>query len=176
MDQNKKNEIQSMIDSELFKKKEEGQAVAVAEVESDAKGIVTQLHDSAVIKTVQSDEHIQKKFINQAHKTINSELSSIDQEIKTRQQSTTYNANEEACRNYGIDKHVPVWQIKLMKLGSGFWFVIYWLFASVTIAPLNVFFKGISAFVKNSYLVFIFALICYLAIVVGIPLIIKYLG
>ena len=173
MDENKKNEIQTLIDAEIFKKKE-GQAVV--EVQSDAKSIVTHLHDSAVIKTVESDVNIQKKFVDQAHKSINTELSSIDQEIKARHQVATYNANEEACRNYGIDKHVPTWQIRLMKIGSGFWFIIYWLFASVTIAPLNVFFKGINSFIKNSYVVFIFALICYLAIVVGIPLIIKFLG
>ena len=56
----------------------------------------------------------------------------------------------------------------------GCWFIIYWLFATLTIAPINIFFKGIKAFIKNNYIVFIFALICYLVIVVGIPLLIKY--
>lgn len=172
MDENKKNEIQQLIDAELFKSNN-GQAV---EMTTDAKGIVANLHDRAILETVKNNQEVQQKFVEQAQKTINTELNSIEQEIKTRQQVAVYNANEEACRNYGIDKHVPTWQIKLMRVGSGFWFVIYWIFASVTIVPLNVFFKGISAFIKNSYVVFVFALLCYLAIVVGIPLVIKYLS
>ena len=134
------------------------------------------IHPKALSFVRNAQRDIQKKFTDQAKKSVNAELGTIDQEIKQRQKVATYNANEEACKNYGIDKHVPLWQIRLMKVGSGFWFIVYWLFASITIAPLNVFFKGISAFIKNSYIVFIFALICYLAIIVGIPLLINFFG
>ena len=61
-----------------------------------------------------------------------------------------------------------------MKIGAGAWFIIYWLFSTLTIAPINIFFKGIKAFIKNNFIVFVFAVMCYLIIVVGIPLLIKY--
>lgn len=173
LDDKTRNEIQTLVDAEVFKSPTKELEVVS---ESNSKTIVGQIHDAAVVEVVKSDEQIQKKFTDQAKKSINTELDTIDQEIKKRQQTATYNANEEACKNYGIDKHVPLWQIRLMKIGSGFWFIIYWLFASVTIAPLNVFFKGISAFIKNSYVVFIFALICYLAIVIGIPMLVRFFG
>lgn len=172
MNDDKRNEIQELVDLKIFTK-EQNEAVQTT---SKAKSIVGSLHDHAVVETARTDETIQKKFKDQAQKSINTELDTIDQELKARAQVANYDANAEACKNYGIDKYAPVWQIKLMRFGSGFWFVIYWLFASVTIAPLNVFFKGIKAFIKNSYIVFIFALICYLLIVVGIPLLIKYFG
>lgn len=178
MDQEKKNEIQQLLDksinSNIFKPvvKDDGQASS----SSKAREIVGQIHDAAVIETVKSNEEIQTKFKQQAEKSIRTELDTIDQELKARSQVATYNANDEACKNYGIDKSVPIWQIRLMRLGSGFWFIIYWIFASLTIAPLNVFFKGIKSFIKTSWLVFVFALICYLIIVIGIPLLIKYLG
>lgn len=174
LDNKKREEIQALVDAEnLFAKVPEQKIEIVSD--SQSKTIVGSFHDAALVGIVKEDEQIQKKFKDQAKKSINTELGTIDQEIKKRYQTATYNANEEACNNYGIDKDVPLWQIKLMKLGSGFWFIVYWLFASVTIAPLSIFFKGLSAFIKTSWLVFIFALLCYLAII-GIPILIAIFG
>ena len=142
---------------------------------SSTERLIEDIHKSAIISEVNNNKDIQNKFIEQARKTVGNELYSINQENISKKQKTTYDANKEACRVYGIDEHVPSWQIQLMKIGSSFWFIIYWIFATITIAPINIFFKGIKAFIKNNFIVFIFALICYLLIVVGIPLLIKYL-
>src|SRR5690554_4978054 len=177
MNDQKKNEIQELVNQELntsdifaVKKEDDNKS------SSQAKKLVGQLHDAAVMETVKIDEDIQTKFKSQAKKSIETELNVIDQELKTREQVATYNANDEACKIYGINNAVPTWQIKLMRFGSGFWFIIYWVFATLTIAPINVFFKGIKAFIKNTYVVFIFALLSYLIIVVGIPILIKLLN
>ena len=159
-------------------KREEINNLLVKKTETlpETKVIIDGLHKTAIMSEVSSNEEIKTRFIEQAHRTVDNELESINQENITRRQKTTYDANKEACKNYGIDDSVPLWQIKLMKFGSGIWFIIYWIFATLTIAPINIFFKGIKSFVKNSYVVFVFAFICYLVIVVGIPLLIKYLG
>ena len=172
MDENERNEIQELVNKELFKFSN----IEDEKHQPKSKELVNQIHDAAVLSAVKNDEVIQKKFTDQATKSIHTELGTIDKEIKTRNQIATYDANVEACKNYGIDKHVPTWQITLMKFGSGFWFIIYWLFASLTIAPLSIFFKGISAFVKTSWIVFVLAFIAYLIIVIGIPLLINYFG
>lgn len=142
----------------------------------ETKKMIEEIHKSAIISEVNTNEAIKNKFVSQAQRTVDNELESINQENISRRQKTTYDANKEACKNYGIDDSVPLWQIRLMKFGSGVWFVIYWIFATLTIAPINIFFKGIKAFIKTSWIVFIFALICYLIIVAGIPLLIKYFG
>lgn len=142
---------------------------------STTEKLIEDIHKSAIISEVNKNKDIQNKFIEQARKTVGNELYSINQENISKKQKTTYDANKEACMVYGIDEHVPSWQIQLMKIGSSFWFIIYWLFATITIAPINIFFKGIKSFIKNNFIVFIFAVICYLIIVVGIPLLIKYL-
>lgn len=142
----------------------------------ETKKMIEEIHKTAIISEVNENQAIKSKFIEQAQRTVDNELESINQENITRRQKTTYDANKEACRNYGIDESVPLWQIKFMKIGSGIWFIIYWVFATLTIAPINIFFKGIKSFIKTSWVVFIFALICYLIIVVGIPLMIKYFG
>lgn len=176
LDDKLREQIQSLVKTEVINEVEVVEDAPEEIVEGTSKTIVSQLHNAAVIKTVKENKNIKKKFVGQAKRSVHAELGTIDQEIKKRQQTATYNANEEACKNYGIDKDVPLWQITMMKIGSGFWFVIYWLFATFTIAPLNIFFKGISSFIKNSYFVFVLALICYLAIIIGIPILIKIFG
>jgi len=174
MDEEKKLEIAEMMKQELSK--EEKSKVSPGPNKNEAQEIVGEIHKAAIVETVKSSEEVQKKVVDQAKKSIENELEALEYENTTRKQKTAYDANKEACRNYGIDDSVPTWQVRLMKVGSGFWFVIYFLFASITIAPINIFFKGINAFIKNNYIVFVFAVIAYLLIVVGIPLIISQYG
>lgn len=176
MNDDKRKEIIDLIQQEkkkidFFNKPE----APVADKRSDASELIGDIHKAAIVSEIQTNEVIKGKFVQQAQKTVDNELESINQENIERRQKTTYDANREACRNYGVDEAVPLWQIKLMRFGSGVWFVIYFIFASLTIAPINVFFKGIKSFIKTSWVVFIFALLCYLIIVVGIPILIKYL-
>jgi hypothetical protein len=135
--------------------------------------LINDIHKSAIISEVKNNKDIQEGFIEQARKTVGNELFSINQENILRKQKTTYDANKEACRLYGIDGLVPLWQIQLMKFGTSFWFLIYWLFATLTIAPINIFFQGLKPFIKNNILVFVFSMICYLLIVLGVPLLIS---
>ncbi|MDR4968962.1 MAG: hypothetical protein RG740_05040 [Acholeplasmataceae bacterium] len=144
--------------------------------DSETRSIIEDLHKAAILSEVQNNEEITTKFYEQARKTVDNELDSIHQENVSRRQKTTYDANKEACKNYGIDDTVPTWQVKMMRAGSAVWFVIYFIFATLTIAPLMVFFRGINTFIKNTYIVLLVAFLCYLLIVVGIPLIINRLG
>ncbi len=141
--------------------------------ENSPNVLIESIHKSAIVSEVKNNKEIQSKFIEQAKKTVNDELETLNQVNQTKKQIVTFKANKEACKLYGIDEHVPLWQVKLMKIGSGFWFIIYFIFASLTIAPVNMFFKGINSFIKNNVLVFIFALLCYLIILLGIPTIIN---
>ena len=137
--------------------------------------LIGNIHKAAIISEVESNENIKDKFIKQAQKSVSNELFSINQENTVRKQKVSYDANVEACRIYGINNHVPLWQINLMKIGSSFWFIIYFIFATITIAPINVFFSGIKHFIKKNYVVFIFAIVCYLLVVIGLPLLISSL-
>lgn len=168
LDEKKKSEIFNLM-------KKENQESSKSTL-NEAGALVKELHSTAVVERVRTDEEYQKKFFSAAAKTIDNELYSLEQESIKRKQVTTYDSNSESCENYGINQDVELWKIKLMKVGSGFWFVIYWLFASLTIAPLNVFFKGIRPFVKNNFVVFLLAVLAYLIIVVGIPIAIAMAG
>lgn len=128
----------------------------------------------AMSKVVQEDEETRKMLLDSAKETVKNEFKGMEQKSLVKKQEATYDANSEACRNYGIDKAVPLWQIKIMKIGSAFWFMIYFIVATFTVAPIMVFFKGIKSFIKQTWLAVIFAIITYLIFAVVIPLLSVY--
>lgn len=141
---------------------------------ADTDELIKEIHKQAVVKVITEDNEVKKNLLEKAKSTVINEFEALEQEKITKKQEHTYNANEEACKSYGIDKAVPLWQVKLMRAGHAFWFVIYFIVASVSIAPINVFFKGIKSFIKNTWLSLIFSIAAYLIITVLIPFLITY--
>ena len=146
------------------------------EKNNPTREIIDEIHQQAIIEQVKNDEGVQEQVLEHAKKSIQNEMDSMTQEEIKRKQETTYNANEEACKNYGIDKSVPLWQIRLMKVGSAVWFCVYWVFATIVICPISVFAKGLKSFFKQTWIVILLAIIIYLLIAVGIPMLITYLN
>ena len=135
--------------------------------------MIEKMHQAAILKQVQTDEETNKKFMDQAKKTVENQLDTIDKENVAHRQQATYIANREACRCYGIEEAVPLWQIRMMRFGHSIWFIIYWLFATVTICPINVFVTGINAFIKRTWLSIIIAILIYLIFAVALPILLN---
>ena len=150
------------------------QTFAVKEQASDTSEVIEKLQQEALLHAVKTDKATQEKLLDNAKKSAENEFYAMEQKTIAKKQEATYNANEEACRNYGIDKAVALWQIKLMKIGSAIWFILYFIIATFTIAPIMVFFKGIKSFIKQTWLAVIFALLLYLVLSVVIPLLSIY--
>lgn len=151
------------------------QNIEIKKENNDTSSLISELHKQAIATVVSNDSETKKHLLDKAKKSVKNEFEALEQESLNRKQQNTYNANEEACKNYGISKSVPLWQIQMMKIGSSFWFVIYFIIASFTIAPISVFFKGIKSFIKQTWLAIVFAILMYLIIGVAIPLLIKFL-
>ena len=181
LDDEKRTEINEMVKQEqkiaaAFQEppQEKKQEVNQTKAKPAASELVETMHTEAMIGVVIKEEEVREKVIDQARKSIDTELKTIKQKGIAREQDATYNANEEACKNYGIDKSVETWKITMMKIGSAFWFIIYYIIASVTIAPISVFARGLKTFIKQTWLVIIISILTYLFITIGIPLIIRY--
>lgn len=150
------------------------QAFNVVEEKKDTSEVIEKLQQEALLHAVKTDKATQEKLLDNAKKSAENEFYAMEQKTIAKKQEATYNANEEACRNYGIDKAVALWQIKLMKIGSAIWFILYFIIATFTIAPIMVFFKGIKSFIKQTWLAVIFALLLYLILSVVIPILSIY--
>ena len=139
------------------------------------KRIVEKLPESAVATVVQTDEETKAELLETAKQTVKTEFSTLSQQALNKKQKAIYDANKEACLDYGIEREVPMWQVRMMRVGSAIWFVIYFIVATVTIAPVSVFFKGIKSFIKRSWLAIAISVLLYLFITIGMPLLIVLL-
>lgn len=145
------------------------------EKQLSAEEVLTNVHNAAIVAEVKGSDETKDKIMEQAKRTIDQSIQEIDNKNTQKVQKAVYDANREACESYGIESSVPIWQVKLMKIGHSIWFVVYFIFASLTFCPINVFLKGIKSFVKNAWLAFLFAILCYLAIAIGIPFLLSLL-
>lgn len=186
MDDEKKKQIESMIQAEKAPNEivvgnpfEKHEVVEKEKFDSPPerdipKEMVSEVHVKGMETIIREDDKVKKKILDQAERTIDDKIEELKQKSNKQTQDAVYNANSEACRNYGISESVPTWQQKMMRVGSSFWFIIYWVFASFTIAPVMVFFRGIQTFIKYTWLVIVIAIFCYIIIIIGIPLLITY--
>lgn len=126
--------------------------------------------------SVRDDTEVQDKLKAQSKSAINNVLDTIDKKIVNEQQTANFKANEAACNSYGIEKTCPIWLQKVMKVGYNIWSFIYSIIAFFTIVPVNIFFQGISHFIKKNWLALIVAILLYLILFVALPILFSYFG
>lgn len=158
-----------------LKKKDESDKVP-AELQDAKKGsavageMVNTVFEQGVVHVVSTNEGVQNQILDTAEKVVRNKAEAIANQTTKEAQMSALEVNKDACENYGISKDVSLWKVSLMKAGSAFWFVVYFVIASLTIAPITVFMKGLLGSVKKIWLAIIIAVAFYLLIVVGIPL------
>lgn len=133
--------------------------------------VVNNLFGQAVVQTVATDTGLQENILNTAKQVVTDKADAIGDKAKLERQKSAFDISKDACENYGITKDVPLWKVKMMRAGSAFWFIIYFIIASVTVAPITIFLKGLKGSIKQIWLAVVLAVVFYLLIVVGIPLV-----
>ena len=145
-------------------------ALSQTQKSSEAVGeMVTDIFKQGVVHVVANDAEIQERIIGTAKKAVEDKVDAISDQTTKEAQVSAYDANSDACENYGIMKDVPKWKINMMRAGSAFWFIIYFIFASLTVAPITIFVKGLVGVIKQVWLAVVVAILFYLVVAVGIP-------
>lgn len=137
---------------------------------TDSSALINAAHNQKIMTAMQ-DPLIDKKLTEGAKDYIENKVEAKVAEGKKENQDAKYDLRKEACENYGKNASCPMWQQNMMVIGDAFWFLFYWIVASVTICPIMIFSKGIKGVIKISWLSWILAAIIYLLIAVAIPLI-----
>ena len=161
----KKEEVKDRVPTELEDAKR-GSAVAGQ--------MVNNVFEQGVVHVVSNNEGVQAQILDTAEKVVRNKAEAIANQTTKEAQMSALEVNRDACENYGIQKDVSLWKVNLMKMGSAFWFVVYFIIASLTIAPVTVFMKGLIGSVKKIWLAIILAVIFYLLIAVGLPLFVTW--
>lgn len=175
MDETKLAEIEQQIEeSNPFKKKEVAMVLDKKEESSFAQDIVEKLYQQGMLATVKDNPDVQEKMLTKARESIELEVEKIISRGKKEAQDAAYDQSKDACKHYGIDDSVERWKIKLMVIGAGFWFIIWFIVSSITFTPISVFAEKINNFLKHYWLSLLIAIIVFGFIYIGIPLLIKY--
>lgn len=159
--------VQPQVTTELFKKQEDGK-----KTDSEKVGeVVSNIFSAAVVATVQNDDDVKNKITDTAKQVIANKTEALKHESAKEHTASFFGANESACAIFGYDdKTTPKWQVRMMKFGAAIWFIIYYILALFSVAPIMVFMNGLSKIIKKHWASMMLAIIFYLVIAVGIPL------
>ena len=142
--------------------------------EATTKDMVNVLKTQTVANLITTDQEVIDSVTQNSKDEISDALETSNTESKTQKAEAKFNSNKEACKVYGVEKTVPLWQQRLMVFGSSIWFVIYFIVATFTIAPIATFALKLNVIFKHLWVAILVAVLLYLFFAVGLPLIITH--
>jgi len=129
---------------------------------------------AAIIQMIQNDETVQQYIVDSARSLVQDDVETRKLLTAREKQDTHTKVHKEACSNFGVDESSPAWQVRMMVLGSNVWFLIWYIVAFFTVAPISVFNRGLKTFVKNNVFSIVIATLVWLLLVAS-PFVIKYI-
>lgn len=131
---------------------------------SKTDALVDDIHDEGIVHVVTYDHEVQAKILHSAENTIMNNLKEKEHKQTKRVQDAKFDSVADAAQNFGIDTGRPMWQLRLAELGSGFWFIIWYIISFFTFTPIIFFLKMIGVQVQHARLKWVFTLILYVVV------------
>lgn len=147
-------------------------------VKEESKTLITQVFDQAKMAVIQNDDVIKDEILQNAKKDIKTEVQTLSTQTSIKNKNANYERNKEACKLFGFkdNSNVENWQQRLMVWGYNFWFVIYYVLAFPTIAPITFLFSKIQGCIKQTWLSISLAILVYAMVSIGLPVLISEIG
>lgn len=136
---------------------------------TNANEMINAVTNKTTLDLVTNDEETKKKIVEHSKQQINNEIEINNNKAESDKIETKFKCNKEACKTYGVVDAVPLWQQRMMVVGYSIWFVIYFIVATFTIAPISIFAQKLTNIFVKSWLSILVAVVLYLAVVIGIP-------
>ncbi len=168
----KKMEVQT---TNIFDRKK---AVAVVEEKpkSESDELVNNMFTEAVKFEVSNNEELQDEVLGTAKQFTKTKMQIIKTDVDTEHKEAVFNNRKDACESYGFsEKTTPTWATKAMTWGYNVMLAIWLFIGTFTFMPVIFIAKKISVGLKNTWLAVLFALLLYIGITFGIPLLLTLL-
>ncbi|MCM1322811.1 MAG: hypothetical protein NC218_01360 [Acetobacter sp.] len=142
-----------------------------------ANEIVSEVFGQAVVHTIATDDEVKKELLDTAKKVVQDKASTIGDKAELESKAQHFLKHEDACGIFGYDEkttskfHVKVMAAWVFVLNTIYIFTI----GGLIVAPVSFILHKIKVVIKKTWLALILALLVYLLIVVGIPLLTKWL-
>lgn len=177
-DVTKIEDIEIVVEEQSVKEKQEIQTTPIiknsgvqefnALKDSSTEETINALKNREVINLFENDEEVKNKITESAKQHIKDNIDINKQDTKNKKAKKRFEGNKEACKIYGVADTVPLWQQALMTAGSAIWFVIYFIFATLTIAPISTFALKLDTIFKKMWVSIIISVIIYIALTLPI--------
>ena len=141
-------------------------------VDTDTKDVIKAAQSATALDLIKNDETVKQRVEDNAKSMITTQLDTESTKIKTENAKSKFDASKNACKVYGVEDTVPMWQLRMMKFGSAFWFVIYFFtIGTFVIAPISTFAMKLNVVFKKLWVALVVAVTVYLMIVLSLILI-----
>lgn len=146
---------------------------AMAEIVSDPEKAIKTKLSKIVIDKIDNDDDIAKKVDNLADELIDGSTEKVKNESEKGVKKALYENNISACSLIGVNEDTtPGWVIKIAQAIEAFWYAIWCIIASVTVAPIVFLCIKIRIILKKTWVAAVVAVIVYLG-VTFIPVLLK---
>jgi hypothetical protein len=147
------------------------------ETAKDSSSVTEQYIDTAVAASihaqVKENEEVRDRITEHGLNVLTTELSTQKKKLENKKAKVNFDSNKVACQIYGVDDTVPIWQQGLMKFWYNILFIMYFVVASFTIAPIVFVAIKMQNAIKKSWITYVLAFLLYLAIV-GTPMLLTF--
>lgn len=172
MQENELTQIDEQIEAEkekvnnnLFAKKE------VEEKKDHKDELINGMFEQAVVANVQNNEELKNKVLNTAQTYTETKMQTIAANVDTEHKKAVFENSASACECYGFtEKTTPIWAVKTMKVGYSVMLALWLIVGTFTYMPIIFMAKKITLLVKHIWIGALFAILIYLGVTVGIPL------
>ena len=144
---------------------------AKQEQPNNSKEIVDIAFQSALVHKAKNDENVQKELLESADTVIHNQLNAIKARADQEDKETHFNNKKGACECFGYNEATTEkWAVNVMSLWHNIMTAIWLFIGFFTFAPITFVAKKITVIFKKSWVAVSLAIVIYLIVVVGIPL------
>lgn len=139
--------------------------------ETQVIDVVRAVQNKKTMELAETDETVIAQMEENAKHSIDDSMKVVANESATKVNESHFDLHKTANKMYGFKEARPLWQQKMMVVGSAIWFVVYFIIASFTVCPISVFCDVFTNIFKRAWIAVFVSILVYSAIFVGIPII-----
>lgn len=139
--------------------------------------LVEDAFNQAVIHRVATDESVQKDLLDSAEKVVKNKTNAIKERADLEDKTAHFNNKKGACECFGYNEATTEkWAVNVMNAWHNVMTAIWLFIGFFTFAPVTFVAKKITVIFKKTWVAIVLAILIYLIVVVGIPLLTAYLN
>lgn len=172
------------LDNQIAKAKSEVPTINFAKTEisgakkekTDKDQLIDAAFEQAVIHNIQNNEELQNKVLDTAKTYTETKMQTIATDVDTEHKEAVFNNRKDACESYGFnEKTTPIWATKFMSWGYNVMLAIWLFIGTFSFMPVIFIAKKVQVGLKKTWLAIVVAILLYVGVVAGIPLLTNFL-